>query len=175
MRIKSAYTLEPKGFWARIANWIWVTPRSSGVPLNTKYRPLGGPPHNYQTPETAPAADVAGNAYFARDTRRAYPRTLMYDQSHVAGLLTLGSVDNPKIADGETGTTQLAKVNKLKLTQVLSKKDGITQLLQRHNGLPPFPGPGPREWRINTDQGYSAGKHLRLRSLITAYPVRAFS
>ena len=129
-------------------------------------------PEEYIEPMTAPASDLAENPYWQRDTRREYPRTLVYSQPYIAGLLSYGSAANPRIAAGETGTKALAEVTsgKLELTTVLSSSDVGREVLKRNGGLPPLPGTGRgrKQWRFRlnkeSEQGYDQ-----------EYPVRSFS
>lgn len=126
-------------------------------------------PEEYIEPLTAPAADIAENPYWKRDTRRDYPRTLVYSQSYIAGLLSYGNASAPKIAAGETGTKALAEVRSgnLELTSVLASSDVGREVLARNGGLPPSPGTGRgKRLKLNeeSEQGYGP-----------EYPVRSFS
>src|SRR2546430_11794828 len=91
-------------------------------------------PEEYIEPMTSPAADLAENPYWKRDTRRDYPRTLVYSQPYIAGLLSYGNAAAPRIAAGETGTKALAEVTsgKLELTSVLQSADVREIVLQRN-------------------------------------------
>jgi len=129
-------------------------------------------PEEYIEPLTSPAADLAENPYWKRDTRRDYPRTLVYSQSYIAGLLSYGNGTAPRIAAGETGTKALAEVKsgQLELTTVLASTEVGKEVLARNGGLPPLPGTGRgrAQWRFKlnqeVEQGYSP-----------EYPVRSFS
>ena len=130
-------------------------------------------PEEYIDPLTAPAADIADNPYYKRDTRREYPRTLVYSQPYIAGLLSYGSAAAPRIAAGETGIKALAEVKKgnLELTSVLASNTEVGKaVLAKNGGLPPLPGTGRgrTKWRFKLndekEQGYSG-----------EYPVRSFS
>ncbi len=129
-------------------------------------------PEEYIEPMTSPAADLAENPYWKRDTRRDYPRTLVYSQPYIAGLLSYGNAAAPRIAAGETGTKALAEVKsgKLELTSVLQSADMGKMVLQRNGGLPPLPGTGRGrlQWRfkLNEEKGQGYGQE---------YPVRSFS
>ena len=129
-------------------------------------------PEEYVEPMTSPAADLAENPYWKRDTRRDYPRTLVYSQPYIAGLLSYGNAAAPRIAAGETGTKALAEVKsgKLELTSVLQSADVGKMVLQRNGGLPPLPGTGRGrlQWRfkLNEEKGQGYGQE---------YPVRSFS
>jgi hypothetical protein len=130
-------------------------------------------PEEYVDPLTSPAADLAENPYWKRDTRREYPRTLVYSQPYIAGLLSYGNAAAPRIAAGEPGTKALAEVTsgQLELTTVLASTNVGKEVLARNGGLPPLPGTGSRvrqNWRFKlneeTEQGYDR-----------EYPVRSFS
>lgn len=129
-------------------------------------------PEEYVEPLTAPAADLAENPYWKRDTRRDYPRTLVYSQPYIAGLLLYGNAAAPRIAAGETGTKALAEVTsgQLELSTVLASSDVGKEVLARNGGLPPLPGTGRGrmgwKFRLNdeSEQGYDK-----------EYPVRSFS
>jgi hypothetical protein len=107
------YTTRSTGVWELIRKWLVLVPnRSSGNPLVSLYRkpaPGGQPGANtFQEPVTIPAGDIVKNTYYARDYRRNYPRVSAVDQAKVAGLLTLGSRDHPRIAKGAEGESQVA-------------------------------------------------------------------
>lgn len=129
-------------------------------------------PEEYIEPLTAPAADLAENPYWKRDTRRDYPRTLVYSQPYIAGLLLYGNSAAPRIAAGEAGTKALAEVTsgQLELTTVLASTDVGKEVLARNGGQPPLPGTGRGrtawKFRLNeeNEQGYDK-----------EYPVRSFS
>ena len=128
-------------------------------------------PEEYIEPLTSPAADLADNPYWKRDTRRDYPRTLVYSQPYIAGLLSYGNAASPRIAAGETGVKALAEVTSghLELTGVLASTDVGREILARNGGRPPLPGTGKGrdQWRYrlveDADQAYS-----------DEYPVRTF-
>ena len=129
-------------------------------------------PEEYIEPLTSPAADLADNPYWKRDTRREYPRTLVYSQPYIAGLLSYGNAVAPRIAAGEAGTKALAEVTsgQLELTTVLASTDIGKEVLARNGGLPPLPGTGRgrTQWKFKmneeTEQGYDK-----------EYPIRSFS
>ena len=129
-------------------------------------------PEEYIEPLTAPAADLAENPYWKRDTRRDYPRTLVYSQPYIAGLLSYGNAAAPRIAAGDTGTKALAEVTsgKLELTSVLESTDVGKLVLQRNGGLPPLPGTGRgrTSWRFRLNEEGAQGYDQE-------YPVRSFS
>jgi hypothetical protein len=128
-------------------------------------------PEEYIDPLTSPAADLAENPYWKRDARRSYPRTLVYSQPYIAGLLSYGNAASPRIAAGETGIKALAQVTsgQLELTGVLASSDVGREILARNGGRPPLPGTGKGrvQWRYRLvedgDQAYSE-----------EYPVRTF-
>ena len=132
----------------------------------------GSRPEEYVEPLTSPAADLAENPYWKRDTRRDYPRTLVYSQSYIAGLLSYGNAAAPRIAAGETGTKALAEVKhgRLELTTVLASADAGKEVLARNGGLPPLPGTGRgrQKWRFKLNEEAEQGYDRE-------YPVRSFS
>lgn len=123
--------------------------RSNGVPLNLHYRnpPPGAIiPEAYEDPVTAPAGDIADNAYYKRDTRRSYPRLSVVKQADVVGLLSFGSKASPRSSTlriGDAGTKQLVQAKQA------GEARGISAFLERNSegrasilgpdGLPPFP------------------------------------
>lgn len=122
--------------------------RSTGVPLNPQFRnppPGGNDPKAYDDPTTVPAADIAGNPYWQRDTRRSYPKLSVVNQSDVVGLLSVGSAAAPKeevLQIGDAGKKQLVEVKEEgeKGLSAFFEKD--TKALARvlgPDGLPPFP------------------------------------
>jgi hypothetical protein len=129
-------------------------------------------PEEYIEPLTSPAADLAENPYWKRDTRRDYPRTLVYSQPYIAGLLLYGNAAAPRIAAGETGTKALAEVTsgQLELTTVLASSDVGKEVLARNGGLPPLPGTGRGRtgWKFRLNEEYEQGYSKE-------YPVRSFS
>lgn len=121
--------------------------RSSGNPIVSRFRvpAPGSQPAalTYTDPGTLPASDISGNPYYARDHRRNYPRVATYGQAEIAGLLTLGSAANPRIADGNAGTKALAAVEQgeVSLNQALaaSPKEVILGEVLGASGQPPVP------------------------------------
>lgn len=98
----------------------------------------------YTDPATLPTNDIAANPYYGRDHRRNYPQIAYYNQSQIAGLLTLGSAANPRIADGAEGSKALAAVEQgeVSLNQALaqaSTKDVILGEVLEKSGQPPVP------------------------------------
>lgn len=127
--------------------------RSNGVPLNLRYRnpPPGAIiPEAYEDPVTAPAGDIADNAYYKRDMRRTYPQLSVVKQADVVGLLSFGSKASPRSSTlrigGDAGTKQLVQAKQAKQA---GDAKGISAFLERHSegrasilgpdGLPPFP------------------------------------
>ncbi|OLL26417.1 NADH-ubiquinone oxidoreductase 21 subunit [Neolecta irregularis DAH-3] len=164
-------TQESTGFWAKLKNLLAVDPnRSSGIPINSKYRRPhpGSISHSYSEPGTffrrythandgvaIPSGDIAENPYHQRDVRRAYPRTAVFTQSHIAGLLAYGSKEAPQISDGKEGETQLAIVADLNLAKVLDERKVV-------KSRPPTPNT-PCLWELDQTEGFSPD-----------YPVRTF-
>lgn len=147
---KQKYTVQSIGFWEYIRRMLAVDQnRSNGVPLNLRYRnpPPGAIiPEAYEDPVTAPAGDIADNAYYKRDTRRNYPRLSVVKQADVVGLLSFGSKANPRSSTlriGDAGTKQLVQARQE------GEAKGISAFLERNSegrasilgpdGLPPFP------------------------------------
>ncbi|RPB10513.1 21 kDa subunit of NADH dehydrogenase [Morchella conica CCBAS932] len=156
------YTVGSVGIWEKIRRFLAVDPeRSSGIPLNQHFRnpaPASVPASDYTDPVTVPAADIAENPYWKRDTRRDYPQLSTLRQSDIAGLLTVGSVANPRIGTGAEGEKQLATIKEDSAKGVLSlafEKGGaksISEVLGA-GGLPPLPGNGMK-WTIDSSEGY---------------------
>lgn len=135
--------------WETLRRALAIDPeRSNGVPLNPYFRnptPGAADPLSYNDPVTLPAADIAGNPYWKRDSRRNYPRLSVVTQSDAVALLTVGSEAAPKSElIGEAGQQAL----------VAAKEDGQTKGLAAFleektakavaadvlvNGLPPLP------------------------------------
>lgn len=152
--------------------------RSSGIPLNPTYRnpaPASVPATGYTDPVTMPAADIAENPYWRRDVRRNYPRLSTFRQSDIAGLLSVGSVVNPRIKAGEAGAQQLIAIKEGGSKGVLSlafEKDGgraISEVLGP-GGLPPLPGTGV-SWVLDNNEGFP-GKydtHISMEKVLWGY------
>lgn len=164
---RQKYTVQSIGLWEYIRRALAVDPnRSNGVPMNLHYRnpPPGAIiPEAYEDPVTAPAGDLADNAYHKRDTRRNYPRLSVVKQADVVGLLSFGSKLSPRSSSprtGEAGTKQIEQVKQA------GEAKGISAFLGRYrkssvsilgpDGLPPFPSGqdrltpgGGRMYRMN--------------------------
>jgi hypothetical protein len=154
-----------------------VPNRSSGNPIVPLYRlPTPGSRQDeaaaYTDPVTLPSADIAENPYFKRDHRRNYPRTAFYDQATIAGLLSYGSAQAPRIADGETGTKALAEVENgsLSLTQVIATSPAniVNGDILDKSGLPPVP-PSLRS------KAYKIVPFSQSGMFDERYPVRTFT
>ncbi|KAK5992270.1 NADH-ubiquinone oxidoreductase 21.3 kDa subunit [Cladobotryum mycophilum] len=172
-------TLQSTGIWETIRRGLAIDPnRSNGVPLNPWYRnpaPGAQDPLSYDDPVTAPAGDIADNAYFKRDVRRAYPKLSVVNQGELVSLLTVGSAAQPKVElIGEAGEKAL----------VAAKQDGETGLakfLEKApkdvakdvfvQGMPPLPSGQSlssgawdvHKYEINEEQTYGP-----------SYPCRTF-
>lgn len=141
------YTVQPQGIWARINNALAVdAKRSTGVPLNPQFRnPTPGAldPATYDDPVTVPAADLADNPYWKRDTRRRYPRQAAVTQSDVVGLLSVGSAAAEKVElIGEAGKNKLVAVQdegEKGLAAFFAKDASVAKSVLGENGLPPLP------------------------------------
>jgi hypothetical protein len=121
--------------------------RSNGVPLNPYYRnPAPGAldPLTFDDPVTLPAGDIAGNPYWQRDSRRAYPRLSVVNQADVVGLLSVGSAAAPKVdligAAGEQQLVAAKEEGQTGLAPFLEKNGGANAAKDvLVNGLPPLP------------------------------------
>ncbi|KAI9892162.1 MAG: hypothetical protein M1814_001620 [Vezdaea aestivalis] len=175
--VTKKYTLQPTGVWEKIRRALAVDPeRSSGVPLNAQFRnppPGANPPEDYDDPTTLPAADIAGNPYWKRDSRRNYPRLSVVNQSDVVGLLAVGTKITPKQElIGESGAKQLVQVKQdgeeKGLAAQLKKDNGSMDDILGPDGLPPLPSsisntPGVPQYEIGHENGFPEG-----------YPCRTF-
>ncbi|GMM36857.1 hypothetical protein DASC09_041820 [Saccharomycopsis crataegensis] len=106
------YTTGSKGIWEILRQWLTLVPnRSSGNPIVPLYRavPPGSQPKAplYTDPFTIPTGDIKANPFYKRDHRRNYPQISSFDQTKISGLLTLGSVSNPRISIGNKGQEEL--------------------------------------------------------------------
>lgn len=106
---------------------------------------------------TLPAADIAQNPYWQRDTRRNYPQLSTFKQSDIAGLLAVGSAANPRIGVGQEGEKQLVAIKEgeegsLPLAFEKGGEKAILEVLGA-DGLPPFPGQGTT-WKIAKGEGF---------------------
>lgn len=147
--ILQKYTVQPKGIWARVSDFLQVdSGRSTGVPLNPLYRnpaPAGNDPQDYDDPVSIPAGDIAENPYWKRDVRRSYPKLSVVNQADVVGLLTVGSAATPKedvLLVGGAGSKQLVSVRedgeKSGLPAFFKDRESMVGVLGP-NGLPPMP------------------------------------
>ncbi|KAI0389654.1 NADH-ubiquinone oxidoreductase 21.3 kDa subunit [Xylariaceae sp. FL0594] len=146
-------TLEATGIWDRVRRVFAVDPnRSSGVPLNPHFRnPAPGAldPLTYDDPVTLPAGDIADNAYWQRDARRAYPKLSFVNQGDAVALLSVGSAAQPKAElVGDAGAKQLvaaAEEGKEGGLAAYFEKKGAQKALEEVKetllvgGLPPLP------------------------------------
>ncbi|KAF2709275.1 21 kDa subunit of NADH dehydrogenase [Pleomassaria siparia CBS 279.74] len=174
------YTLEPTGLSGFIHRFLALAPgRSSGVPLNPQFRnppPGAVDPATYNDPITLPAADIAENPYWKRDSRRRYPQLSTVTQADAVALLEVGSAANPKYdLIGDAGTKQLvaAKDEGSKgLSVAFSRNTGLAKDVLGPGGMPPLPsgmfltdgGQGSRSYNLNAEQSYDA-----------SYPCRNFT
>lgn len=91
-----------------------------------------------------PAGDIAENAYFKRDARRAYPQLAVVGQADLGALLRLGNAQEPrKELIGEAGKKEIMAVLEESsatgaLSTVLAEEDRGMSLLGP-DGLPPKP------------------------------------
>ncbi|KAH0544705.1 hypothetical protein FGG08_001210 [Glutinoglossum americanum] len=169
------YTVQSTGVWDRIRRILSIDPnRSTGVPLNPQFRnppPGANPPELYDDPTSTPAADLADNPYWKRDTRRAYPRLSVVNQAHAVGLLSVGSKAAPlRELVGEDGTKQLVAVKQegeeRGLAALFEKDKGSVGRVLGEGGLPPLPvnlgGKNGGRLEINREEGYPEDRALTL-------------
>ncbi|RYP29408.1 hypothetical protein DL767_006748 [Monosporascus sp. MG133] len=161
--INQKQTLQSTGIWERVRRLLAVDPnRSNGVPLNPYFRnppPGSQDPLGYDDPVTVPAGDIADNAYFRRDVRRAYPRASVVGQADAVGLLAVGSAVAPKRElVGEEGQKALVAA-----TQE-GREGGLAAFVEKAgakavaadllvDGLPPLPSgmslkAGEEKWKV---------------------------
>lgn len=117
--------------------------------MNPQFRnppPGANPPEAYDDPVTAPAGDIADNAYYKRDIRRNYPRLSVVKQGDIVGLLSIGSKAKSSsnvLRIGDAGATQLVQVKKegenKGLSALFIKDKKIMANIFGPNKLPPFP------------------------------------
>ncbi|KAI0017457.1 NADH-ubiquinone oxidoreductase 21.3 kDa subunit [Xylariomycetidae sp. FL0641] len=180
--ISQKQTVQSTGIWERIRRAFAVDPnRSTGVPLNPYYRtPTPGSldPLSYDDPVTAPAGDIADNAYWQRDTRRAYPRLSFVNQGHAAGLLGVGSAAAPRqelvgdagarqlVAAREQGAQQGLAVALKNTPQTVLAKDILV------DGMPPLPS----GQRMRQDGAWEAYQYqpTEEQAYPQEYPCRTF-
>ncbi|KAH6696991.1 NADH-ubiquinone oxidoreductase 21.3 kDa subunit [Plectosphaerella plurivora] len=181
--LSKKYTLQSTGVFEFIRRALALDPnRSSGVPLNSQFRtptPGGQDPLAYDDPVTVPAGDIADNAYFRRDVRRAYPRLSVVSQPDVVSLLSVGSAASPKVElIGEAGAQALVAAReegeKGGLAVFLQKAEGVAEAKKDVfvNGLPPLPSGQAQKpdgkwdvhkWELTEEGSYPA-----------KYPCRSF-
>lgn len=131
--------------------------RSTGNPIVPLFRvptPGSQPQHKYYVdPVTIPAGDIKGNPYYKRDYRRNYPQTSSFSQVQIAGLLTLGSEQAPRIAAGDAGQQSLTKIEEgsVSLAEAIksSSKSIINGEVLGADGQPPVaPSFVKKTWKI---------------------------
>jgi hypothetical protein len=93
---------------------------------------------------TVPAADIAENPYWMRDTRRQYPQLSTVTQGDVVALLSVGSkaVPNEQVLQiGEAGKKQLVMVKQegeqTGLAAYFQKERNLGAAVLGQDGLPP--------------------------------------
>lgn len=168
-------TVQSTGVWESVRRVLAIDPnRSNGVPLNPYYRypaPGSNDPAEYEDPVTLPAGDIAGNPYWKRDSRRAYPRLSVVNQADVVSLLTVGSAAQPKVdLIGEAGEKQLVAAKQEGQTAGLAKfleKSSSPAVVAKDvfiGGLPPTPSGmslSSGEWNVHkyelSEQSYPQG------------------
>lgn len=187
VEISKKHTLQSTGLFERVRRALAIDPnRSSGVPLNTTFRnptPGGYDPKAVDDPVTLPAGDIADNAYWRRDHRRAYPQLSTVSQPDVVSLLTVGSAASPKVElIGEAGEQALVEAR-----AEGEKEGGLAVFLQKADGkglaeakkdvfiggLPPTPAGN----KIQPDGSWSVHKYKPRedeQSYGGEYPCRSF-
>lgn len=141
--------MQSTGIWEAFRKAMAIDPnRSNGVPLNPWYRnpaPGSNDASAFVDPVTLPAGDIADNAYWKRDNRRAYPRLSVVAQATAAQLLTVGSAAAPKVElIGEAGEKKLVAARQEGEAGGLAKVLGQTPPRDVAkdvfvDGLPPLP------------------------------------
>jgi hypothetical protein len=137
--------------------------------LNPQYRypsPGALDPKMYDDPITVPAADLAENPYWKRDSRRRYPQASVIKQGDVVALLSVGSKANPKedvLQIGDAGAKQIVSVKEegaKGLAVFFEKQKGVGASVLGPDGMPPFPGglspekDGQRKYELLQEQSY---------------------
>ncbi|EHK25634.1 uncharacterized protein TRIVIDRAFT_33294 [Trichoderma virens Gv29-8] len=171
--IAKKQTVQSTGIWETFRKAFALDPnRSNGVPLNPYFRnPTPGAldPLSFDDPVTLPAGDIADNAYWKRDVRRAYPQLSVVTQGDAVSLLTVGSAAQPKVElIGEAGEKALVAAQKegeTGLAKFLEKapKDVAKDVFV--DGLPPVPsgttltagGWDVHKYELNEEQTYGEG------------------
>ena len=140
------------------------------MPLNAQFRnppPGANPPHLYDDPTTVPAADLAENPYWKRDTRRRYPRSSVVRQADVVALLTVGSRARPREDGGLIGDDSSKRLVQIRqegeetgLAVLFEKDKRVVRSVLGPDGLPPFPsglapgGHGQRRYELSAEAAY---------------------
>ena len=165
--------------------------RSNGIPLNPQFRnppPGSNEPFSFIDPVTLPAADIAENPYWKRDSRRSYPQLSVVSQGDVVGLLSVGSASAPKKElIGEAGTKELAQVKEegeTGLAAYFKAGEGRALASLGKDGLPPLPSglglkAGADKYNLTEENGFPEGyvDLISLRFELTdhhRYPCRTF-
>jgi len=169
--------------------------------MNPQYRlpaPGAADPRLYDDPTTVPAADLAENPYWKRDTRRSYPQLSVVRQPDVVALLSVGNKQSPKedvLQIGDAGSKQLVAVKEegeKGLSAFFQKDKKAFAAVMGPGGLPPlptsrYPGVASKRYELLEEQTYD-GQYvflpfslLALRStgvcrtnLSSSYPCRTF-
>ncbi|OBT83780.1 hypothetical protein VE02_07453 [Pseudogymnoascus sp. 03VT05] len=174
--VSEKYTVQSTGIYERIRRIFAVDPtRSNGIPLNPQFRnPTPGAldPRTIDDRVTLPAADIAENPYWKRDTRRNYARASVVGQSELVQLLSVGNAkDGAKVElIGEQGEKALvaAKGEGEKGLAAFFREGDVSGVLGE-GGLPPNPSRGgpddaPVRYEMPEEQAYPA-----------QYPCRTFA
>ena len=140
------------------------------MPLNAQFRkpaPGTNPPDLYDDPTTVPAADLAENPYWKRDTRRAYPRLSVVSQADVVGLLTVGNQARPREDVALIGHDRSRRLVQIRqegeetgLATLFAKDKSVVRSVLGPDGLPPFPtglapaGQGQKRYELSAEAAY---------------------
>jgi hypothetical protein len=117
----------------------------------------------YDDPVTVPAADIADNPYWKRDSRRSYPRLSVVTQGDIVSLLSVGSAAAPKQElIGEAGSKSLVAANQegeKGVAAYFRENKGVAGVLGK-DGLPPLPSglslkAGADKYELTEEQAYA--------------------
>jgi hypothetical protein len=140
--------------------------RSTGIPLNPQFRnppPGSNDPMAYDDPVTVPAADLAENPYWKRDSRRRYAQPSTITQADAVALLEVGSAAQPKQElIGEAGTKQLVAAQEQGqrgLSVAFERNAALMKDVLGPGGMPPLPSgahlvEGMKRYNLDEEQSY---------------------
>ncbi|KAG0227255.1 hypothetical protein B0O80DRAFT_438001 [Mortierella sp. GBAus27b] len=149
-------------FWNSVRKALTVNPKvSTGMPNPKDFRLIapGGQPPTF-VPNDPLANDIAQNPYYGRDFRRNYPRTAVYSQEEVAGLIAAKEA----LAIG-SGESALAKAGEnVSLTEVLQNAKSP---LYTPTNLPPVPAVRKFKWVQSEQPPVGDGTYWTMRNMNT--------